>query len=407
VDLCTAVRSSGSGTVPFAIGSRSPRDVSGSSMRRARTKLGGVIRRGVKAVAKRSFRATAPAVKPLAQRTRQYFADPAVTELRSQLSADQKHVEYLLARLEDGQQQRATEHNQAVAARLDDHSQLLHASIEQLSRLERHTSLLVRRVFVPSGTDALLVRTSVGYVFVDASDSAVVALLIETGDLEPGVRLLIERFLKPGDWFVDGGANVGMHTVAAARALDGSGKVLAFEPFPRTAELLQRTLVVNGLASIVDVFPLALSDRSGESDLHLGATSGHHSVHPLADDDEVIKVRTTSLDSVLNAGERLTLVKLDVEGAELAAFRGMTEVFARSPDVALIIEFGPTHVGRGGCSVEAWFEEFAQAGLDFRIIDPVTGLLGTASVAQLAAAESSNLLMARQGSTAWARLGHG
>lgn len=57
------------------------------------------------------------------------------------------------------------------------------------------------------------------------------------------------------------------------------------------------------------------------------------------------------------------MVKLDVEGAELAALDGMRRTVGANPDIVVIAEFGPSHLQRTGISVEAWLAAFSNLGL--------------------------------------------
>jgi FkbM family methyltransferase len=365
----------------------------------------GGARRAARRLVGGAARAATPAVVPVARRTRQYFTATAVAEVRSQLAADLKHVEYLTARVEDRLSQvlvnQCSVLDERFAARADQHTA---AVLERIERLTSHVELLVRRTAVPVGDGAILIRTSVGYVLVDAADEATVAVLVDGADLETGVRLLLQRFLKPGDTFVDGGANIGLHTLAACRAMQADGRVLAFEPFPRTADLLRRTLSLNGFAPMVTVHELALSDRDGAGQLHVGAASGLHSLYPLGGSDASVAVSCARYDEVVPAEEGMSLVKLDVEGAEVEALNGMTDAVRRNEDVALIVEFGPSHLGRANQDLESWMSAFSTLGFEHQLIDAQSGELRKVSDDELLASYSSNLFMARPGSKAWARL---
>ena len=262
-----------------------------------------------------------------------------------------------------------------------------------------------RRVAVPIGPDRVLVRTVVGYVLCSTDDLGTLAVLIERGDLEPGTRLLIERLIEPGDTFVDVGANLGLHTLAAARAMRGEGRVHAFEPYEPTVRLLRESLVINGLAGFVEVHQAAVADGPGEQRLFLGSVSGHHSLFPLPEMPGVqpasVDVPVVQLDAVLGDDSPVDLMKVDVEGAELQVIDGARSAIERSPEIALIVEFGPSHLARAGQSPGTWFERFDRLGLEFREIDAESGRVYERSVESLAQVESVNLLFARPNSRAW------
>ncbi|MDF4002855.1 FkbM family methyltransferase [Luteibacter sp. PPL552] len=268
-----------------------------------------------------------------------------------------------------------------------------------MERIEAYAYRSALRFAVPVTDDAVMVRTVVGYVLCDNGDPALVAHLLEAGELETGTRLLIQSIVKPGDTFVDVGANVGMHTVAAARVMQGRGRIVAFEAFPRTARLLSDTLWMNGLAELCTVHDAAVSSHSGEQVLFLGRTSGHHSLFPLGPgfegkDDSVV-VRLVSLDEAIEPGTRVDVLKIDVEGAELDVLDGARRLIGENPDIGLIVELGPSHLRRVGHTVSSWLDQFSGLGFGYQVIDEHTGELQEWSRDRLETAESVNLYMRR------------
>jgi FkbM family methyltransferase len=290
---------------------------------------------------------------------------------------------------------------------LQQHADLGRDLQERLSRVETYAYASARRVIIPSGPERVLIKTEAGYVVCPAADLAVVALLAEAGDLEPGTRLLIGRLLHPGDTFVDVGANLGLHTLAAGRALQGRGRIVAFEPFPNTYRLLDDTLHINGLRPITALHQLAVSDHAGHQSLFLGNTCGHHSLFALTGSDASaaapVDVQTVRLDDILASDAGVTLVKIDAEGAELDVLRGAAATVAANADIGLIVEFGISHLLRNGHTSAEWLAAFAAFGLVYQAIDPVSGVLQPWSVAQLEGVDSINLLLARPASPLWTR----
>lgn len=279
------------------------------------------------------------------------------------------------------------------------------ASIQpQLDRIEAYAAMSSRRSAVAIGTDVVLINSMSGYVLCSSHDVEAVAGLIDSGDLERGTRLLIERLLSAGDTFVDVGANIGLHSLAAARVVGPSGRVVAIEPFAPTAKLLARSLSMNGYSDFAKVFEVAASDSAESASLYLGPMSGHHSLIALSEDSEEVSVQMRRLDDLLPAPETAALIKIDVEGAELAVLRGAKALIGRSPEVALIAEFGPTHLGRSGASTTTWLEAFSDLGFCWKRIEPMTGTLEVVTIEDLECSPSSNLLFARVGAPLWDHL---
>lgn len=279
--------------------------------------------------------------------------------------------------------------------------------VERLDRIESYAIATASRITVNCGDGRILVRSSVGYVMCSARDPSLLACLVDAGELEKGTRLLIERLMTPGSTFIDIGANIGMHTLAAARAMQGKGKVVAFEPFGPTRALLAESVFINGFSGIVEIHEAAVSSRSGVCKLHLGKTSGHHSLYSLDEsanaEQKVVDVPLLQLTDVIPLDDRIDLIKIDVEGAELDVLESAKLYIEANSEIALIVEFGPSHLARTGCSVADWFDAFSALGLIYRAIDPLTGSMNISTPEQLSLSESTNLLFARPESSVWTR----
>jgi hypothetical protein len=103
-------------------------------------------------------------------------------------------------------------------------------------------------------------------------------------------------------------------------------------------------------------------------------------------------------------GERVDLVKIDVEGAELAVLEGMTRVIAENPDIAIIAEFGPSHLKANQIAPERWFSAFRDRGFDAFAIDELSSDCPPADLRKLADIESINILFGRRNSSVLARI---
>jgi len=298
---------------------------------------------------------------------------------------------------------------QKVSATLLKNQQMLNdILIPRLDRIEQYAAASARRVAVNCDVGEMLVRTEVGFVLCSASDHALISGLLESGELEPGTRLLIQKFLRPGDLYVDVGANIGMHTLAAARAMQGQGKIIAFEPFEQTKRMLEKSVWMNGFSNMTTIYQAAVSNTTGHHEFFIGATSGHHSLfsldHTPNHHQNPIEVPLLRLDDTIAPGQPVNLMKIDVEGAELDVIEGGASIITSNPDIALIVEFGASHLRRTGRNPDQWFESFSKLGLNHRVINQDTGMLESLSIAELTKVESVNLFFARENSAAWKRL---
>ena len=150
-----------------------------------------------------------------------------------------------------------------------------------------------------------------------------------TGEYEVGASRLMGRALGPGWRYIDIGANVGKHAIPAAFAAD---EVLCFEPNPATRALLLDNLALNDLTN-VRVLPFGLSDEETEAALYQnGLDIGGASLQAMAH-DQAYPVRVVRGDEVVPRSDKRTYIKIDVEGHELQALRGLAGVLSAEDTV--------------------------------------------------------------------------
>ncbi len=153
-----------------------------------------------------------------------------------------------------------------------------------------------------------------------------------TGFHEYHELLFLHHFLKPEMVVLDAGANVGMFTVFMARRVSG-GKVIAFEPVPSMHDRLLDNIALNGFSNVM-TRAAGLSDQTGTLPIH-EIDSTHEGLSTLYPGDLKTLWRTdvpvVPLDSVFTefGVQRFDLIKIDIEGGELPALRGMRGLIAQ------------------------------------------------------------------------------
>lgn len=179
------------------------------------------------------------------------------------------------------------------------------------------------------------------------------------GFCEPAARIM-QSLLEPGDVLIDGGANIGLFTVLAAARVGPNGRVIACEPSPTTMALLRANVQRNGF-DWVEPREVALAATPGRLHMHVfDPGSGFSSFAPAIGGSQV-EVEVSTLDEMAgDVLERLKLVKLDVEGAELRALRGATGLL-EGPRPDFIVELEPEHLARQGSSIAEIQELFDAA----------------------------------------------
>lgn len=181
-----------------------------------------------------------------------------------------------------------------------------------------------------------------GLIYLDVDESPMMRRRAE-GTYEPHKVAAVQRLLRPGATFVDVGSNKGDFALIAARTAGPRGRVIAVEPAPDNCRWIRRSVELNGYGN-VELHELALSDADGEATLHLGARSGWHSLLP--GEGEAITVRTRTLDGLLEefACPPPDMLKIDVEGAELAVLAGAGQTLGAGGPMWVLIDVHPDRV---------------------------------------------------------------
>jgi len=177
-------------------------------------------------------------------------------------------------------------------------------------------------------------------LFVRADDRDIGEGVSSTRVYEPHVTRVVRELLRSGDTFVDVGANIGYFTNLAACLVGASGFVLALEPMDKNVQLILRSLERNALTH-VRVLACAASDRDGRVAMRTdpGTSNGQAMATGMAD-RQAMYAQALRLDDVTRDLARIDLVKLDIEGFELLAWRGFREGLARHRP-RVLTEFHP------------------------------------------------------------------
>lgn len=183
---------------------------------------------------------------------------------------------------------------------------------------------------------------------------------------------LCKKIIKPDMVVVDIGAHIGYFTRIFSKLVGTNGIVLAFEADTENFELLIKN--TKHLTN-VSQFHYAVCDQSGIIDFyHCVEKSGCHSILPNAQQNFTMKKITTQaieLDSFLAKQNipKVDLIKIDIEGGELTAFKKMTRVLSLE-DVKLIVEYNPETICASGFSPSKFLEKLSSFGFSLFAIMP-------------------------------------
>ena len=205
-------------------------------------------------------------------------------------------------------------------------------------------------------------------VFLDLQDPRFLRIPTELA----GLPSVLRHFLRPGDAFIDVGANHGTFSIVASEMVGNEGLVIAIEPQPRLACLLKR-LLAQGPARF-EVHQIACGDRSEEVEFYIplatSGSAGRFGRYSAISRHRTIKVTMRPMDDVVD-WRRLpgrTFIKLDVEGSELAFLFGARQMIqATAP--ALLIEMNPVAMRAAETSKTKLVNALVELGYD-RFVTP-------------------------------------
>lgn len=166
-----------------------------------------------------------------------------------------------------------------------------------------------------------------GRMWVDLRSAVGRAILVK-GEFDQEVWRAIEPHLHPGYVFLDIGANVGYYSMLASSRVGNAGQVHAFEIDPRPLQCLRRNAAECRNHNL-NIHEVAVSDKAGSGVLVAEPDCGHSSVQQKG---RGRKVQMVTLDHWIEgpgAPGRLDVIKLDIEGGELAALEGARNLIGR------------------------------------------------------------------------------
>jgi methyltransferase, FkbM family len=233
------------------------------------------------------------------------------------------------------------------------------------------------------------VKTPGGALFVHLLDLGVGRPLYTGQEYERDETALLQRILRPGMNVVDVGANVGYMALLSARCVGSGGRVVAIEPDPGNAGLLEANVARNQYQNI-SVCRCAVGSEPGTATLYRSAWNmGNHRLNAGEAGQAIaqgsINVKLETVDRLVDTHglRRVDFVKMDVEGYEPGVLAGMGRTIARDHPIVLT-EFWPYGMRDAGFDPEEFLSAWLRAGYHARTVanpdrplQTVASILGT------------------------------
>ncbi|WP_447762569.1 FkbM family methyltransferase [Sphingopyxis panaciterrae] len=212
-------------------------------------------------------------------------------------------------------------------------------------------------------------------MFVDTQDIGIASHLMMDGFWEMWVTEAMLRAVRRGSVVIDVGANLGYFTLLLADLTGPEGRVLSFEPNPKLAGLLDKSLQVNGFTGFTDLHRIALG--AGESALRLevqdSSPGGGRVLLPGAERSPntttEVEVPVRRLDTIGHA-LAAEFIKIDVEGFEQQVWHGMTGILKQKKPLTIFMEFTVQRYA----DAEGFLAEVLAYGFSLGIVHPFEGV---------------------------------
>jgi len=169
-------------------------------------------------------------------------------------------------------------------------------------------------------------------VTLDLPEDIAYSGICSIGAYETGTTELLRYLFRPGDTFIDIGANIGWYSLHFGRFVN-EGQCHAFEPLPEAVCKLKRNITINLMHDRINVHPLALGSHKSRSTLYRFDDS-HHFLSSFSslnrEDARGVEVEIITLDDLFESGVIgcPDIIKVDVEGFELSVLDGAVRMLS-------------------------------------------------------------------------------
>jgi len=201
---------------------------------------------------------------------------------------------------------------------------------------------------------------------------------------------IIKNNVKDGDNVIDLGANIGYFTLILAKLVGPTGKVFAFEPDPRNLALLKKNVEYNNYKNVI-IVPKAVSNVNDKCTLYTGQkTFGQNKIYKPKNTkiQKFIPIdsETVRLDDFFKTNgllDKISFIKMDVEGAEFLALSGMKEILKLNKNIKIFTEAEISYLEDAGSSYDQFIDLLTENDFTFSLADNRSETLTKVNKSQL------------------------
>ncbi len=177
---------------------------------------------------------------------------------------------------------------------------------------------------------------------------------------------LISKYIKKGDQVLDIGANIGYYSIKLAQMVGNTGTIHCFEPDPTNFNFLEKN--TQGYSNIF-LNNSAVSDKSGKLTFYQSTLLNvDHRAYKPDSYTHSFDVNCIAIDDYINKNQKISFIKMDIQGYEYAALLGMEQLLKRDKP-SLLMEFWPYGFQMAGTKAETVYQYLKNLNYDFYLIE--------------------------------------
>jgi len=210
---------------------------------------------------------------------------------------------------------------------------------------------------------------------IDPRDRTIAKKIALYGDYEGFMRDVLLSFAAVNTTVVDIGANIGLHTIPLSKKVGSHGKIIAFEPDPDNYHLLLKNISLNDLKNVT-THNIGLSNKAGDALLFQstvnrgGLSICENNIDKQENQPEPVKIELSTADTFLTeCVHEISLIKIDVEGAEPLVIEGMLETLKKNTKAVIVFEFSPAYIKNFGVQPSEFLSSLIQNRYELSIVD--------------------------------------
>jgi len=171
----------------------------------------------------------------------------------------------------------------------------------------------------------------------------------------------MKKIIQPGDNILDIGANIGFYSKILSTCTGVGGSVHAFEPDITNFNHLKKNTA--GLKNLV-LNNKAVSEKTESLKIYKSKDLNvDHRTYPVGEYESIETIDAVSIDDYIAGKFKVQVVKMDIQGFEVSALKGMKQTIENNPDIKLLLELWPHGLHAAGSSVQQFYEVTRLSGL--------------------------------------------